>query len=458
MQNQRQIGFWDIVLYATAMNFGVRWLATGAAAGPAALPIWLLAAALFLAPLVIATLEMSSRYEDEGGVYAWTRRALGPFAGFLCGWIYWVCNLPFFSGQLYFIVNLLGRAIGGDIGVWLMAPLGALSASAFLVIVVGGLHALGLGSGKHLPAWGAVASIGLLVFLIGAGFWLAAARGPATNFASASYLPPLNANGAILWSTMVFAYGGAEGVALLRNETKGGVRTIARALVLVGAFLAIAYLLGTAAMLMLLPQGEASRLDGLPEALERALDEVGEGAWGPLALGLLALALLGSTSAWFGAAARLPFAAGIDRVLPAVFAKRDEKTGAPIVAIWTQTVLVIVLVALSQSGASFAAAYDFLVSMSVLSYTLPFVFLFAAYWRVQGEDTPSLTWRTPGGAKSARWIAALGLVVSASAILGSLAPSPDAVDAGAATLKLAFASFVLIASGAVFYWLRRRSA
>jgi hypothetical protein len=49
-------------------------------------------------------------------------------------------------------------------------------------------------------------------------------------------------------------------------------------------------------------------------------------------------------------------------------------------------------------------------------------------------------------------------VVSLSAIAGSLAPSPDAEDALGATLKLLFASFVLLASGAAFYWLRRGRA
>lgn len=455
---QKRIGLWDIALYATAMNFGIRWLATGAAAGPAALPIWLIAAALFLAPLVIASLEMSSRYADEGAIYAWTRHALGPFAGFLCGWIYWVCNLPFFSGQLYFIVNLIGRAIGGEIGAWMVEPAGALIVSAALVVMIGALHAMGLGAGKQLPMIGAIASISLLLFLVCAGFYLGALRGPATNLAQASYLPPLDANGAILWSTMVFAYGGAEGVALLRNDAKEGVRTIARALVAVGIFLALAYVLGTTAMLLLLPQEEASRLSGLPEAIDIALRELGAASFGPWALGSLAIALLGSTSAWFGAAARLPFAAGLDRVLPPVIGKRDEKTGAPTVAIWIQTALVIVLVVLSQAGATFAAAYDFMVAMSVLSYTLPFVFLFAAYLKVQDEPRAQLDWSTPGGPKIARLIAATGLVVSTSAILGSLAPSPDAEDALGATLKLVFASFVLLASGAVFYWLRQRGA
>lgn len=423
-----------------------------------ALPIWIAAAGLFLAPLVVATMELSARYQDEGAVYAWTRHSFGPFAGFVCGWIYWACNLPFFSGQLVFIVNLAGRAAGGEVEALLNQPVWAFAVGAALVAIVGVMHMRGLGVGKWLPVSGAIASFCLLVFLVGAGVLLAGRDGSATDFAAADYTPALDANGIVLWSTIVFAYGGAEGVALLRNEAKGGVRQLALALALVGIFLALAYALGTVAMLLIIPQAEASRLGGLPEALELALQQLDASPWRPWVLGALAFALLGSMSAWFGAAARLPFAAGLDRVLPAALGRLDPKTGAPATAILVQTALVIAILALSLAGATLASAYDFLVAMSVLSYTLPFLFLFAAYWKVQSQEGGALMWRTPGGVRSARWIAAIGFVVSLSAILGSMVPSPDAPDGFAATVKLLGASFVLLASGAGLYWLRALGA
>lgn len=456
MSAGRRVGFWDLVLYATAMNFGVRWLATGAAAGPAALPLWLLAALVFLTPLVIASLELSARYDDEGGVYAWTRRNFGPFAGFLCGWLYWTCNLPYFSSVLYFIVGLLARALGGEAGAAVGSPWGVVLVGSGLALLVALLNAMGLGVGKRLPALSAATSALLLLGLVGAALWLAAKRGSATDFAGASYLPPLTLDGAILWSTFVFAYGGAEGVALLRNEVRGGAGVMARALGLVGAALALAYLLGTAALLAILPVEEASRLAGLPEALARGLEELGQGRLAPLALGALALILLGGYSAWFGAAARLPYAAGLAGMLPAALARQDARTGAPVLAILIQTACVIALLALSQAGATLESGYDFLVAMSVISYALPFLFLFAAYWRAQREPAPAGTWSLTGGGGRARLVALAGFLVSLSAVLCSLAPSPSAPDAGAATLKVVLASLVLIGAGMVVYVLARQ--
>ncbi len=370
MASLRSINFLDLVLYAAAMNFGIRWLATSAAAGPASLPIWILAALGFLAPLAIATAELAGRYEKEGAIYAWTGASFGPFAGFLCGWLYWVCNLPFFSSILYFVVEVIASAAPSAWGGALESPGARLGLASAMAILITGLNLVGIGVGKWLPSFGAFASLALLALLIVAGVAIGIEHGPATDFARVSYALPLDANGAILWSTMVFAFAGAEGVALLRNEIEGGVARLVRAIVLIGALLVGAYVIGTIAMLTILAPEEASRLSGLPDALGHGLSRLGLSHWIPLALLLLAAALLGSYGAWFGAAARLPHAAGLDRVLPPIFAARDPRTGAPVAAIVLQTALVVALLFVSQAEANMRAAYDFLVAMSVISYTL----------------------------------------------------------------------------------------
>ena len=81
------LGFRDLLLFYIVTTFSLRWMATAAASGPSALVIWLIAAAGLFVPLVFTTLELSSRYPQEGGVYVWSREAFGPFAGFLTGWL-----------------------------------------------------------------------------------------------------------------------------------------------------------------------------------------------------------------------------------------------------------------------------------------------------------------------------------------------------------------------------------
>jgi glutamate:GABA antiporter len=454
----RPLRFVDLALYAVAMTLSIRWIAAAAAAGPMSILLWVLAMVGFMGPLVIATAELTSRFPGEGGLYGWTGQALGPFAGFVTGWLYWTCNLPYLSGLLYFIVNVLAVAGGPTVQNAVKEPAVFAAFAVALAVLVAALHFMGLGIGKWLGNVGAAASIGLLAILIAAGAALALSRGSATNFTTTSYALPLNADGAALWATMVFAFGGPEALAFLRGDVRGGMPQILKVLAVVAVILAGAYVLGTLAMLAIMAPGEASRLSGVPDAVELSLSRLGLGALAPGALILLALSLLGGYSAWFGVAARLPFVIGVDRYLPAAFARRSPRTGAPTTAILVQTLAVIILVALSQAGASVKAAYDFLVSMSVLSYTVPFVFLFIAYLILQGRAAPADAWAPRGGPRVARRIGAVGLVVTLSAIACTMVPSPDATDKVGAVVKLLVASTVLIAAGVAIYAYERRRA
>lgn len=464
MADRKQAGLIAIALYAAAMNFSVRWLASGAATGTPSLPIWVVAAVLFLIPLVLCTLELSARFPEDGAIYAWTRETQGDFAGFLCGWIYWACNLPYFASLLFFIVNIFARALeslspGNPVTAWLGQPLGSFATCSALTLIVSALHMRGLGIGKWLPVVGAGMSIFLLLFFLVTGTWLLGRGQSATDFVHASYVPPLSADGAILWANMLFAYAGVEGVALMRNEVKGGVRTVVIALILLGILQAFGYSFGTAAMLAIVPQAEASRLGGLPDAIAVALDRVHFAMAQPVFLLLVGLSLLGGLSAWFGAAARLPFAVGVDRMLPAFVGRLDAKTGAPVNAIWIQAVLTIAVLGLSAFGSTVAGAYDFVVAMGVLTFMIPYLWMFAAYWIVQKRDPHGLDFRTPGGSVWAKFWAVTGLIMVLSAIAGSLVPSPQEPHPLAAFIKLLAASVALVLIGAAIYGvhlLRRR--
>jgi amino acid transporter len=256
---------------------------------------------------------------------------------------------------------------------------------------------------------------------------------------------------------VVFGYGGPEALAFLKNDVKGGVRQILKVLLVVGVLLVFAFSLATLGMLSILSAHDISRLSGLPDTLKLSLTRMGLGALAPATLIGLAAALLGGYSAWFGVAARLPFAAGADRLLPEAFARRDPKTGAPRTAILVQIAAVIVLVAVSQAGANLKAAYDFLVSMTLLSYILPFVFLFAVLIAVQGEAAPEGAWTIPGGPRAARIVGWVGLICTSTALLCTLVPSPDAPDQAAAVVKIILASVVLVGAGAIAYLISRRA-
>jgi len=170
----------------------------------------------------------------------------------------------------------------------------------------------------------------------------------------------------------------------------------------------------------------------------------------------LALSQLGGLTAWFGAGARLPLAAGLDNFLPPVFAHRNAKTGAPIAAILLQGALMIFFVALGQAGASAAVAYDFLVSMSILSNTLCYVFMFAAYVRLARSPSAPGDWRPPGGARTSFALGLLGQSATLVAIACTLVPSATDPFPLRTFLKIALSTVAMVVIGVLLYWLGRR--
>ena len=104
-QPKRVLGFRDLVMFYVVATLSLRWIAVAASAGPSSIVIWLLGLATIFIPLALCVMELSSRYPQEGGMYVWSKRAFGDFAGFLTGWIYWTSNLPYFPAVLYFAAS-----------------------------------------------------------------------------------------------------------------------------------------------------------------------------------------------------------------------------------------------------------------------------------------------------------------------------------------------------------------
>jgi len=234
------------------------------------------------------------------------------------------------------------------------------------------------------------------------------------------------------------------------------MRTIVRALVIVGVGSVFIYIAGTSSFLVILPQSPLSRLAGFPDALRIGLDHVGLGRFAPVVIGLFALSMLGSFVAWFGVGARLPFAAGIDAFLPAVFAKRNPKTGAPVPAIWLQAGLMIGIAVLSQAGSSVAGAYDFLVAMAVLGSTIPYLFMFWVHIKTASMPPIPRAWAPPGGKRTTLILGWLGMASSFVAIVCSMVPSSSDPNPAWAFLKIVISTLVMLGAGLLLYWTAAR--
>src|SRR5256884_5747677 len=90
----------DLILFNLVAVLGLRHLGTTAKFGPGSLLMWLIAAVFFFIPQGLAVMELSSRFPKEGGIYFWTKRALGEGHGVLCGWCNWFNNVLYYPNLL----------------------------------------------------------------------------------------------------------------------------------------------------------------------------------------------------------------------------------------------------------------------------------------------------------------------------------------------------------------------
>jgi amino acid transporter len=171
----------------------------------------------------------------------------------------------------------------------------------------------------------------------------------------------------------------------------------------------------------------------------------------PMLAALVSISALGGVGGWFAATARLPFVAGIDRFLPPAFGALHPRWRTPHVALLVQAAIAALFIAISQPGTSVHGAYEVLVSMGIIAYFIPFLFLFAALIRLQREPAGPGVIRVPGGPRVATTLGAIGFATTAISIVLACIPGEDEPNKALAVAKIVGSSLLLVAIGVVVY-------
>jgi amino acid transporter len=386
----------------------------------------------------------------------WSRRAFGDFSGFMAAWTYWMSNLPYFSAILYFAAASAlfaagdkGKALADQSSYFMGFALIALAAITMLNMV-------GVKQGKWLNNVGAIGCSLPVLVLIVLGFLFWRRQGSATHFTLAAMTPHLSVKNAIFWSTIFYAFAGVECASFMGGEIKNPRRTVPRAMVFAGAIVTLGYMLGTVAMLVALPSDRIGGLGGFMTAMATMCHTLGVDWISPVVALMIAVACLGGAGAYLSSTARLPFVAGIDNYLPAIFARIHPKWNTPYIAVLSYGLTGMLFAFLGQAATSVKGAYDVLVSMSVITYFIPYLFLFLAALRLQREPAGAGVIRLPGGRAVSTALASLGLLSTIVSIGLSVIPEADEPNKPLAVFKTVGMTAILIAAGVATYALGKR--
>lgn len=164
----------------------------------------------------------------------------------------------------------------------------------------------------------------------------------------------------------MWAFLGLETASLPADDIENPERTVARATIIGTVCVAVVYVACTLAVMMLIPLPELAQSTAPFADAMTGREVLGLGSWGPLVVAARALvAIAGTTNGTVFAASQVMMAVAIDKLAPAVLARRNG-SGAPHVALITGGVVSSILLIANYSR-GLMGAFTFLLMMSTVT-------------------------------------------------------------------------------------------
>lgn len=300
-----------------------------AAAGPAAILAYILAGILVV--LIMRMLgEMAVTTTDSGSFSTYADQAIGPWAGFTIGWLYWwfwVLLLPFEAN----VAGLILHSWFPVIPVWVFA----LSMIVFLT----GTNLFNVKNYGEFEFWFALIKvIAIILFLVGGTFAIlglfpgSSVSGVSNLTKNGGFMP--NGIGAVLAAMLstMFAFLGAEIVTIAAAESENPAREVAKATKSVVWRICLFYI-GSIFLIVALVPWNDPRLS-MPEvgAYQRTLELMNI----PYAKFIMSVVVLTSVSSCFNSglytASRMMYSLAVRGDAPSIL-KRIAPNGAPKMAV-----------------------------------------------------------------------------------------------------------------------------
>lgn len=458
----------DLVLFNLVAVLGLRHLGTAAIAGPATLTLWVLAAILFFVPQGLAVIELSSRFPASGGIYDWTKRALGEGHGFLCGWCYWINNVLYYPHLLFSAVVVATYVVGqGDSNLKDNLTFVTIATLACLWIAVI-VNIVGVGAGKWLQNAGGIGTYisGILVILVGVYGWFTL---PAANTITAQDLLPTSTDydSLNLWITIAFAYAGLELSATMGDEIENPRRNLPLSILISAPLIALLYVVGTGAVLWLVPGQNINAISAFLQAIEAGMNQISPWLkWiVPVCAFLYTVGSIGGVGAWLVGPARVAFAIGLDRYFPPVFGRVHPRWRTPYVAILVQAILATILLLIfvwnkaEETGqpdpanvSNVVKVYLIMLSAQLIIYFIPYLYLFVVFLiHRHREGVVEGVMAAPGGTIGAYLLSISGLFVTAFAMALTMIP-PKGIPWWDFSGKALIGVAGLLLLGGALYW------
>jgi amino acid transporter len=448
----RQLSLRDLVLTQVLAVVGSSWVGIAAGVGRAQFVVWLMAFALFYAPMAVAVYHLNREMPLEGGLYEWARSSFGDTVGFMTAWNIWAYALASIATILFQLPSELAYMLGP---VAAALPENHVFVYAMLALIVSLLTftgVRGLSLGKWIHNISGASMITAFTLLIAAPLILRL-RGATLQYVPfALHAPPTDVTSLALLGQVLFAASGLEYIAIMAGETHRAQSAIGRSVVLATPIILAMFVLGTASVVSLHelhPGTPINYVAPIPQTLTLAFGESGVAAIvAKCAILLLQVRIIGAASLLFTGATRLPMTAGWDHLIPEWFTRLHPRFRTPTNSILVTSGVVALLLVLGSAGVRAAEAFDLLNDASSEFYALAYLAMFLI--PICGSKT--LRARLP------RWVATVcagGVLAMAFVLVMNAYPFVDVQSPAAFAAKIVGTVVLVNACGYGFYRNRR---
>ena len=375
----RELGLADLALTQVLFIVGLPWVGVAAKLGTAHVVFWLAAIILFYIPSAVVVGHLSRIPPLEGGLYQWAKLGLNELVGFLVAWNLWLFAI-LNTSEIGLQITQYAVYVGNWDSPLLTSPWFIAAVSAVIMTALVAVAVLGLGVGKWLNKAGGALMLGTFGILIALP-WLnvASAAGSIREYHPlAATMPVMSVMSLNLLGKMGFgALGGFEYVAIHAGECRNPVRTIGLSVAIAAPVIAAMFILGTSAVLALVPQDQIDLIAPIPQVLAALLRPFGAAA-GLAPIVILALLAIRVTQAsvMFAGNTRLPMVAGWDGLLPAWFTRLHPRYRTPVNSVLFVGAATFVLSVVGLIGVGKQEAFQLLWNSSVIFYALTYLVMF----------------------------------------------------------------------------------
>ncbi|WP_421765665.1 amino acid permease [Ekhidna sp.] len=374
--SRKKLGFWtsSSLVIGNMIGSGIFLLPSALAAyGTVSILGWIISA-FGAAALAFVFIEFSKMLPGtSGGPYVYSRKGLGDFPGFLVAWGYWI---SVWCANAAIIIALIGY-LGVFFPILKANSFIAVATSLAIVWSVVWINTRGIREAGIFSLVTTILKITPLIAIALVGiFYIRLENFSLFNISGVSNIKALTATATLTF----FAYMGIECATIPSGDIENPKRTIPRSTYFGLAVVAIVYILGTTALMGIIPA----------ETLQYSQSPFSDAAaiiWGPWAENLVAfgaiISTLGALNGWILIQGQIPAAISRDKLFPPIFAK-ENKNGVPALSLIISSALISALVIMNYSK-GLVKAFEFVLLLSSMTSLIAYLFTSVSYAIVTGN-------------------------------------------------------------------------